>query len=143
MDSVAGRDRAGFERPRAACESCRQEVRGLGEAAAALAAAAAVRPTAALRDAALRAAAQTRQLPPAVTQVPAGWAAARNRGRRRWRSRWAVALVGVLAAVAVAAGVVTYGMQDRLDQAQLRDPPGAPGLSAPHAPMLSAPLRTR
>ncbi len=142
MDAVAEPDRARFERHLAGCESCRQEVRGLREAAAALAAAAAVRPPAALRDAALRAAAQTRQLPPAVTQVPAGWAAARNRGRRRWRSRWAVALVGVLAAVAVAAGVVTYGMQDQLDQAQLRDHAVAAVLSAPDATMLSAPVRT-
>jgi len=117
MDAVAEPDRARFERHLAGCESCRQEVRGLREAAAALAAAAAVRPPAALRDAALRAAAQTRQLPPAVTQVPAGWAAA-------------------------AAGVVTYGMQDRLDQAQLRDHAVAAVLSAPDATMLSAPVRT-
>src|SRR5258708_28374580 len=126
MDAVAGPDRARFERHLAGCESCRQEIRGLREATAALAAAASVQPPAAFRDAVLRAAAQTRQLPPAVVQAPAGWAAARDRGRRWWDlrgwwSRLAVGMAGVLAAVAVAAGVVTYGMQDRLDQAQLHD----------------------
>ncbi len=141
MDAVAEPDRARFERHLAGCESCRQEVRGLREAAAALAAAAAVRPPAALRDAALRAAAQTRQLPPAVTQVPAGWAAARW-DLRGWWSRLAVGMAGVLAAVAVAAGVVTYGMQDRLDQAQLHDHAVAAVLSAPDATMLSAPVST-
>jgi anti-sigma-K factor RskA len=155
MDAVAERDRARFERHLAGCESCRQEIRGLREATAALAAAAAVRPPAALRDAALRAAAHTRQLPPAVSQAPAPWAAG-NRGRRRlalrggrsrlalrgWRSRLAVGIAGALAAVAVAAGVVTYGMQDRLDQAQLHDHAVAAVLSAPDATMLSAPVRT-
>jgi anti-sigma-K factor RskA len=146
MDAVAERDRARFERHLAACESCRQEIRGLREATAALAAAAAIQPPAALRDAALRAAAQTRQLPPAVSQAPAP-SAARNRERCRLalggrRSRLAVSLAGALAAVAVAAGVVTYGMQDRLDQAQLQDHAVAAVLSAPDATMLSAPVRT-
>jgi anti-sigma-K factor RskA len=146
MDAVAGPDRARFERHLAACEPCRQEIRGLREAAAALAAAAAVEPPAALRDAALRAAAQTRQLPPAVTGVP-GWPAARPRGRRRlnlrgWRSRLALSLAGALAAVAVAASVVTSGMQGRLDQAQQHDHAVAAVLSAPDATMLSAPVTT-
>lgn len=152
MDAVAEPDRARFERHLASCESCRQEIRGLREATAALAAAAAVQPSEAFREAALRAAAQTRQLPPAVTPAPAGWAAARDRRRRRlglggwdrrgWRSRLAVALAGALAAVAVAAGVVSYGMQDRLDQAQLHDHAVAAVLSAPDATMLNAPVTT-
>jgi len=145
MDAVPEPDRARFERHLAGCESCRQEVRGLREATAALAAAAAVQPSAAFRDAALRAAAQTRQLPPAVGQAPAGWAAG-DRGRRRelrgWRSRLAVGLAGAVAAVALAAGVVTYGMQHRLDQAQLHDHAVAAVLSAPDATMMSAPVRT-
>jgi anti-sigma-K factor RskA len=145
MDAVSEPDRARFERHLAGCESCRQEIRGLREATAALAAAAAVQPSDAFRDAALRAAAQTRQLPPAVGQAPAGWTAG-DRGRRRelrgWRSRLAVGLAGALAAVAVAAGVVTYGMQHRLDQAQLHDHAVAAVLSAPDASMMSAPVRT-
>lgn len=146
MDAVSEPDRARFERHLAGCESCRQEIRGLREATAALAAAAAIQPSDAFRDAALRAAAQTRQLPPAVGHAPAGWTAG-DRGRRRWelrgwRSRLAVGLAGALAAVAVAAGVVTYGMQHRLDQAQLHDHAVAAVLSAPDATMMSAPVRT-
>jgi anti-sigma-K factor RskA len=145
MDAVPEPDRARFERHLAGCESCRQEIRGLREATAALAAAAAVQPSDAFRDAALRAAAHTRQLPPAVGLAPAGWTAG-DRGRRRelrgWRSRLAVGLVGALAAVAVAAGVVTYGMQHRIDQAQLQDHAVAAVLSAPDATMMSAPVRT-
>ena len=146
MDAVSEPDRARFERHLAGCESCRQEIRGLREATAALAAAAAVQPSDAFRDAALRAAAQTRQLPPASGQVLAGRTAG-DRGRRRWelrgwRSRLAAGLAGALAAVAVAAGVVTYGMQHRLDQAQLQDHAVATVLSAPDATMMSAPVRT-
>lgn len=143
MDAVSEPDRARFERHLAGCESCRQEIRGLREATAALAAATAVQPSDAFRDAALRAAAQTRQLPPSAGQTPAG----RHRGRRRWelrgwRSRLAVGLAGALAAVAVAAGVITYGMQHRLDQAQLHDHAVAAVLSAPDATMMTAPVRT-
>jgi anti-sigma-K factor RskA len=147
MDAVGEADRADFEQHLAGCESCRQEIRGLREAAAALGAAAAVQPPAALRDAALRAAAQTRQLPPPVIPAPAAWAAARDRGRRRWRprgwrSRLAIGLAGALAAVAAGAGVITYGMQHGLDQAQTHDHAVAAVLSAPDATMLSAPVRT-
>jgi anti-sigma-K factor RskA len=146
MDAVSEPDRVRFERHLAGCESCRQEIRGLREATAALAAAAAVQPSHAFRDAALRAAAQTRQLPPAVGHAPAGWTAGDRRRRRwerrGWRSRLALGLAGALAAVAVAAGVVTYGMQHRLDQAQLHDHAVAAVLSAPDATMMSAAVRT-
>jgi anti-sigma-K factor RskA len=146
MDAVSERDRTRFEWHLAGCESCRQEIRGLREATAALAAAAAVQPSDGFRDAALRAAAQTRQLPPAAGQAPAGWTAG-DRGRGRWelhgwRSRLAVGLAGALAAVAATAGVVTYGMQHRLDQAQLHDHAVAAVLSAPDATMMSAHVRT-
>jgi anti-sigma-K factor RskA len=147
MDAVAEPDRARFERHLASCESCRQEIRGLRETTAALSAAAAVQPSAAFRDAALRAAAQTRQLPPAVTAAPTGWSAARGHGRRwlrlgGWRSRLAVSLAGALAAVAVAAAVITSGMQDRLDQAQQHDHAVVAVLTAPDASMVQARMRT-
>jgi anti-sigma-K factor RskA len=142
MDAVPEADRSRFERHLARCESCRQEVRGLREATAALAAATAVQPPAALRDTVLRAAGQTRQLPPAVAAASAGWAPARHRRRPGWRPRLAVALAGALAAVAVAAGVVTFGMQGRLDQAQHRDHMVATVLSASDATMMSRPVRT-
>src|SRR5258708_11661756 len=107
MDGGAGPARARLERPLAGCESCRQEIRGRREATAALAAAASVQPPAAFRDAVLRAAAQTRQLPPAVVQAPAGWAAAPGRGRRWWGlPGWGSPLAGGLAGgpAAVAGG---------------------------------------
>ena len=138
MDAVPEPDRSRFERHLARCESCRQEVRGLREATAALAAATAVRPPAALRDTVLRAAGQTRQLPPAAAAATA----ARHRRRPGWRPRLAVALAGALAAVAVTAGVLTFGMQGRLDQAQHRDHMVAAVLSASDATMVIRPVST-
>lgn len=142
LDAVPEPDRARFERHLAGCESCRQEVRGMREATAALAAAAAVQPPTALREAALRAAGQTRQFPPPVIQARTVWAARRGHGWPGWRPRLAVALVGALAAVAVVAGVLAHGMQSRLDQAQLRDHTVALVLGASDATMLSAHVST-
>jgi anti-sigma-K factor RskA len=142
MDAVPEPDRARFERHLAGCESCRQEVRGMREATAALAAASAVQPPAAMREAVLRATGQTRQFPPPVIRARMAWAAWSGGGWPSWRPRLAVALVGALAAVAVVAGVLAYGMRSRLDQAQLRDHAVAEVLGAPDATMLSAHVRT-
>jgi len=146
MDAVPEPDRARFERHLAGCESCREEVRGMREATAALAAASAVQPPATLREAVLRATGQTRQIPPPVIQARTAWEARSGRGRPGWRPRLALALAGalacVLAAVAVVAGVVAYRMQNRLDQAQVRDHTVALVLGAPDATMLSAHVRT-
>jgi anti-sigma-K factor RskA len=143
MDAVPEPDRAAFERHLAGCESCQQEVRGLRETAAALAAATAVQPPTALRDAALRAAARTRQLPPAVAQAPAPWRALVPRllsGWRRPRLRLvlATALACVLIAAVVVAGMSAYGMHSRLDQAQGHDHEVAMVLGAPDATMMTA-----
>jgi anti-sigma-K factor RskA len=54
----------------------------------------------------------------------------------------AAALAGALAATALIAGVVTYGMQGRLDQAQHRDHTVAAVLSASDAKMMSAHVST-
>src|SRR5580693_3119232 len=56
MDAVPLSERAEFERHLASCEPCREEVRGLREATALLAAATAVQPSAGFREARLRAA---------------------------------------------------------------------------------------
>jgi anti-sigma-K factor RskA len=142
MDAVSHAERVRFERHLAGCDACRQEVRGLREAAAALGAAAAVRPPDALRETVLRAARQTRQVPPAAPAAPARRAGAR--GRLGWRPRMAVALAAAAAVVgaAVAAGVVTYDMQNRLDQAQGRDLTVAAVLTASDARMASARVST-
>jgi len=142
MDAVPEPDRSRFERHLARCESCRQEVRGLREATAALAGATAIQPPAALRDAVLHAAGQTRQMPPPVAPAPVAWAPARHRRRPGWRPRLAIALAGALAAVAVAAGLVSYGVQGRLDQAQHRDHMVAMVLSASDATMVSRHVST-
>jgi len=144
MDAVAEPDRARFERHLAGCESCRQEIRGLREATAALGSAAAVQPPAAFREAVLRRAARTRQLPPAVTPAPVARADGRL-GRsllHGWRARLVVSLAGALAAVAVAGAVVGYRMQHNLDQVQQHDHAVAAVLSAPDATMLTAPVAT-
>lgn len=148
MDAVPEPDRAAFERHLAGCEACRQEVRGLREATAALAAATAVQPPAGFRDATLRAAGQVRQLPPPVAVRPAPWWALRLRGRglRGWRPRLAIVLAGaaacVLAVLAITAGISAYGMHSRLDQVQGHDHAVALVLTAPDAKMMSAPVAT-
>ena len=136
MDAVDELDRVRFERHLASCDSCRQEVRGLRETTAALAAATAVTPRAALKDATLRAAGQTRQMP----AVPATWPGPRR--RRRLILGLAAGVAAVVVAVAVVVGVSASGMQHRLDQAQQHDHAVATVLSAPDATMLSGPVRT-
>jgi anti-sigma-K factor RskA len=154
MDALAGADRARFERHLAGCEPCRQEIRGFREATARMAAATAVQPPPALREATLRAVARTWQLPPVVGNV----AAARRGALRRWRPgpaegrrpgiRWRlVGLAGGLA-VALAAVVVVVGVTvggggpHRMDAAQLRNHTIAAVLNARDATMLTARVRT-
>lgn len=148
VDAVPPQDRVAFERHLASCEPCRQEVRGLREAAAALAAATAVQPPAGFREAALRAAAETRQMPPAAATPPVPWRALRQQGRglRGRRFRLGVVLTGavacVLAVAAVVVGISAYGMHSRLDQDQGHDHAVAMVLGAPDAKMMSAPVTT-
>ena len=148
MDAVPPSERAAFERHLASCEPCRQEVRGLREATAALAAATAVQPSAEFQEATLRAAAQTRQLPPADAAPTPPWRALRRQrhGLRGWRPRLGVALAGavacVLAVAAIVAGISAYGMHSRLDQDQGHDHAVAMVLGAPDAKMMSAPVTT-
>jgi anti-sigma-K factor RskA len=142
MDALSDAERVRFERHLAGCDACRPEVRGLREATAALGAAAAVRPPDALRDRVLRTARQTRQTSPAVSEAPAPRPLSRH--RLGWRPRMTLALAGAATAVgvAVAAGVVTHDMQNRLDQAQGRDLTVAAVLTAADARMMSAPVST-
>jgi anti-sigma-K factor RskA len=154
MDAVDEQDRGRFEQHLARCESCRQEVRGLREATAALATATAVEPPAALRDAVLQAVAYSRQAPPVAGKhagpLP-GWhdRLGRSPGRagRRGPGRWAPRLViGLAAAAAVVAAVLGLGayahMEHRPGQAQGGDPRVAAVLSAPDARMVSGHVST-
>src|SRR5712692_4301411 len=99
MDAVAAADRAAFEQHLAGCGPCREEIRGLREATARLATAAAVQPRPELRNQTLRAAARIRQLPPVVSAAPA-----RPTARGRLRSplpRLALAAAGALVAAVI------------------------------------------
>jgi anti-sigma-K factor RskA len=141
MDAVTPADRASFEQHLTDCESCQQEIRGLREATARLAAAVAVQPPPAMRDAAVASVARTRQLPPVVRADPASWPVG-VAARRRWLPRLALGLAGGIAAVAIALGVAVTGMQHRLDQAQLHSRAVAAVLSASDATMLTAQVST-
>jgi anti-sigma-K factor RskA len=143
MDAVADADRARFEQHLASCGACREEIRGLREATARLATAAATQPRPELRAQTLRAAAQIRQLPPAVHGDPAAREMARPpRARTRLLRRLALAGVGVLAALTVAFGAMMHGAQDQLDQARQRTHAIAMVLNAADVTMLSARVRT-
>ena len=141
MDSVSPADRAAFEQHLAGCESCRPEIRGLREATARLAGAVAVQPPPGMRDAALAAAARTRQLPPAVRAEAGPWPA-RAAARGRWLPRLSLGLAGALAALAIVLGVAVSGAQHRLDQAQLHTRAIATVLNAGDATMLTAKVST-
>jgi anti-sigma-K factor RskA len=144
MDAVPPADRDAFERHLASCEQCRLEVRGLREATAALASATSVLPPDGFREAVLRAAGKTRQLPPATAVPPTPWRLGPD--LFGWRPRLGVVLAGavacVLAVAAIVAGISAYGMHSRLDQDQGHDHAVAMVLGAPDATMMSAPVTT-
>jgi Anti-sigma-K factor rskA/Putative zinc-finger len=99
-------ERRDFEQHLAECPDCREEVRTLREAAAALGAAAALPPPPGLRSRVLSEIAATPQLPPAG-RVPAQVTSLQRRSRRRTRVLALAASVVLLAGVGVgAAGVV-------------------------------------
>ena len=155
MDAVPAADRAGFERHLLTCEQCREDVRGLREATARLAAAASVPPRPELRDRTLQAAARIRQLPPVLSAEtgPATrtrkWRHAAGRllwpagaGPRHWIARLAVAVVVVLAVTAVGLGLHASSMQNRLTAAQERDNAIAAILGARDATTMTAKVST-
>jgi len=130
LDALTGADRARFERHLARCPQCAQEIRGLREATARLAAAAAEQPPAGLTERALAAAARTRQLPPLTRGSRLSWrrAAARRhgwaapaRGRtpgRAWMPRLALALAGAAIILAGILGLTARDAQHQLQQDQ-------------------------
>jgi anti-sigma-K factor RskA len=136
MDAVSGRDQADFERHLLTCEQCRDDVRGLREATAHLAAAAAVAPRPELREQTLQAAERIRQLPPVVA---GGRVAA---PARPWLPRLAAAAAVVLAVTAIVLGVHLSVMQGRLSRMEQRDNAIAAVLGARDARTLTAQVRT-
>jgi anti-sigma-K factor RskA len=151
LNALPPRDRGRFERHIAACPACADEVRGLQETAARLAAAAAVQPPPQLRERVLAQVARTRQPPPAAEGASRRWprearwvAAVRRRAqvaRQPWSRPVAVAMSAVLLAAAVVFGSMALIAQNRLSQAQARDHMLAAVLTAPDAKMMSARVR--
>jgi anti-sigma-K factor RskA len=125
LDAIPDQDRTDFERHLLTCEQCRDDVRGLQEAGALLAAAVAATPRSELRGPTLQAASVIRQLPPTVGDERARW---RWRLRlssagigRAWLAPVAVTIAVVLAVTAVALGLHMAAMQRRLAADDRRD----------------------
>jgi Anti-sigma-K factor rskA/Putative zinc-finger len=159
MDAVTDDDRARFDQHLVSCETCRAEVRGLREAAARLAAAAAIKPRDEVRERTLHAAGLIRQLPPVTSEsrlgragrgrAPRWWAARPTLAQiigtsrpRAWLPRLAVLVVVALAVVTVGLGTAMHGADHRLDMAQRRTHDIAAVLTAPDATMLTSSVTT-
>jgi anti-sigma-K factor RskA len=155
LDAVTGQDRSDFERHLLTCEQCSDDVRGLREAAAQLATAAAVPPRPALREQTVRAAERIRQLPPVVV----GERAARNQGWREvaarlsrtsrtdplarpWLARLTAVAVAALAVTAIVLGVHLSVVQGRMSAMERRDSAIAAILGSHDATMLTAQIRS-
>jgi len=147
LDAVEDGDRAKFERHLLTCEQCRDDVRGMREAALRLAAAAAITPRPELRQSTLQAATVIRQLPPAVAgeRTPAlrggRWLAVRGRVRP-WLAGVAACLAVVLAVAAVVLGVHAGAMQQRLTAQEQHDRTMTVVLGAHDAVVLTAAVKT-
>jgi anti-sigma-K factor RskA len=133
LDALPPDEAAAFREHLAQCSACQDEVAELHVTAAHLGVAVAERPPPRVREAVLRAASQTRQLPP-TTRVAA--ATERHRPRRR------VWLAAAAAAVVVAAG--SAGLTATLDDdgsAPVAQDPVARVVTAPDADVEVARLR--
>lgn len=150
LDAVSHQERADFERHMLTCEQCGDDVRGLREATAQLAAATAVSPAPALRDQMIRAAARIRQLPPVVDGEPAPRRVRSLRSavpqlsirRRPWLGRIAVVAATALAVTAIVLGVHLSVVQSRMSAMERRDAAIAAILASHDATTLTAQVRT-
>ena len=154
LDALTGADLARFERHLARCPQCAQEIRGLREATARLAAAAAEQPPSGLTERALAAAARTRQLPPLTRDSRLSWrraatrrqgraAAARGRARgRAWMPRLALALAGAAVILAGILGLTARDARHQLQEDQRQSHVIAAVLTARDATMFSGRVST-
>ncbi len=153
LDALDERDRARFERHLARCQECCRETGGLREATARLATAAAVQPTASLKDRLLAETAVVRQLPPLTRDAPdhparpaaiAGRARSLRPQTRRpaWMAAVALALAGVFFIAATAIWARGNAHQSPLTQESPRGHAIAAILTAPDATMISALVKT-
>ena len=146
LDAIPDRDRTDFERHLLTCEQCREDVRGLREAGALLAAAVAATPRSELRQPTLQAARVIRQLPPPVGGEPArrGWRRRLSSAgiARAWLAPVAVSLAVVLAVTAVALALHMAAMQRGLAADDRRDSAISQILGAHDAVALTAAVAT-
>jgi anti-sigma-K factor RskA len=154
LNALTRADRTRFDRHLARCPQCAQEIRGLHEATARLAAAAAQQPPAGLTERALAAAAQTRQLPPLTRDTPLSWWARRRaaagqaaggRGSTPGRAlipRMSFALAGAGVVLAGILGLAARDAQHQLVEDQQHASVIAAVLTARDAAMISAHVRT-
>jgi anti-sigma-K factor RskA len=143
MDALSAPERARFERHLTGCEECAQEVAGLHETTARLAAATALAPPVALKQRVMAAAAITRQHAPDTDPAPArgwGW-----RGRPAWPGRLVTAaaavVVLVVGGIAVTFGISNGSMHDQLSRAQDSSRQIAAVLTAQDATMMTGTVR--
>jgi len=155
MDAITEAERTSFERHLLSCEQCREDVRGLREAAARLAEATAIAPRPELRERTMQAAARVRQQPPLVgsqdRQLVAGrrwrhgsrWLQrSAGVGARPWLARLALGAAVVLAITATVFGLHLSSMQGKLTATEQRDSAIAKVLGAHDATMLTAKVTT-
>jgi anti-sigma-K factor RskA len=146
LDAIPDRDRTEFERHLLTCEQCREDVRGLREAGALLAAAVAVEPRPELRGPTLQAAEVIRQLPPLVGDQSArrSWRRGLSSAgiARGWLATVAATVAVVLAVTAVALGLHMAAMQRRLAAEDRRDSAISQILGAHDAVALTAVVTT-
>jgi len=148
LDAISEADRAQFERHLLTCEQCRDDVRGLREAGARLAVAAAITPRPGLRAATMGAAAGIRQVPPATgdgapTRLSWRWLRQSVGPQSRpWLTAVATAVAAVLAVTAVAMGLHLGSMQRRLAAEERRDTAITAILGAHDAIAMTAAVRT-
>jgi anti-sigma-K factor RskA len=132
LDALPPEETTAFTDHLAECSACRQEVAELQATAAQLGMAAAQAPPPGMRDRVLRAAHETRQVPPTPAPTPAPTDLADRRRRSRQRASVAAAAVAAL----VLGGL---GLQQVLDD-EATDPITAV-MTAPDAHATTAPMR--
>jgi anti-sigma-K factor RskA len=145
LDAVSEVDRADFERHLLTCEQCRDDLRGLSEAGARLAAAAAITPRPGLRAPTIGAVTGIRQLPPLTGETAAAGRRLRARWRplsRPWLAAVATGVAVVLAVAAVVLGLHVGAMQQRLAAQEQRDAAITAILGAHDATAMTAEVRT-
>jgi anti-sigma-K factor RskA len=138
LDALGPRERDRFERHLSRCPACQREVRGMSQAATALAMAVAAEPPAGLKERVLTAVAVTPQLPPETAPERPEPATAPRSSRLYPRLATAVAVVAV--AVAGVLGGLLAATQHQLDSVQARNQQIATVLAAPDARIVTSPV---